>query len=91
MKRTLITIATVALTTLGSATLAQAQQNKAAEACKDDAAKLCPDVKPGQGRIMACLKEHKSEVSGECKKAVAQHRRAKRRGGKEEADSGSDQ
>ncbi|MDE2595017.1 MAG: cysteine rich repeat-containing protein [Burkholderiales bacterium] len=91
MKRTLITIATAALATLGTATLAHAQHDQAAEACKDDAAKLCPGVKPGEGRIMECLKEHKSEVSSECKKAVAKHRRAKRRGGKEEADSGSDQ
>ncbi len=35
--------------------------------CKADYEKLCGDVKPGGGRIMECLKEHKDELSPECK------------------------
>jgi hypothetical protein len=39
----------------------------AREACQADVAKLCPDVKPGGGRIAACLREHASELSDSCK------------------------
>ena len=35
--------------------------------CKADFDRLCGDVKPGQGRIQACLREHKDEISQECK------------------------
>lgn len=36
-------------------------------ACQADIQKLCPTVRPGGGRIAACLKEHKKDVSDECK------------------------
>lgn len=35
-------------------------------ACKADVEKLCKDVQPGEGRVVACLKEHKAEVSPKC-------------------------
>ena len=38
--------------------------------CKGDAARLCPGVEPGGGRILGCLKEHKMEVSVGCAKAL---------------------
>lgn len=58
------------------------------EACKEDAKTLCKGIKPGGGRIAACLKEHKEEVSAECKEAVKDHhgdrpRRPGRKGGDE--------
>jgi hypothetical protein len=34
--------------------------------CEADIKKLCPDVRPGGGRIQACLKEHVKELSPEC-------------------------
>ena len=37
--------------------------------CKADAEKFCKDVKPGEGRIMKCLKEHDAELSETCKKS----------------------
>jgi Cysteine rich repeat len=37
-------------------------------ACGPDVKKLCTGVDPGNGRIVACLKEHQDEVSAECKK-----------------------
>lgn len=40
------------------------------QACKGDVEQFCQGVKPGEGRIAACLKEHKSEVSAECKDAI---------------------
>lgn len=44
------------------------------QACLEDAKTLCKGIKPGGGRIAACLKEHKDEVSAECKAAVKEHR-----------------
>ncbi len=52
----------------------------AAEACKGDIEKLCPNVQPGEGRIMACLKEHKSEVSKDCKTELMKQRKAHKGG-----------
>jgi hypothetical protein len=39
-------------------------------ACEADVQKLCNGVQPGGGRILACLKQHKDEVSVGCKQAV---------------------
>jgi hypothetical protein len=36
-------------------------------ACQPDVKKFCPDAKPGEGRIAACLKEHAAELSSDCK------------------------
>jgi hypothetical protein len=54
-------------------------------ACAEDTAKFCKDVKPGEGRIAACLKEHEKELSQVCRdrKTLSAEKRAKRRGGKE--------
>jgi hypothetical protein len=41
-------------------------------ACKDDVAKFCKDVQPGQGRIMQCMKEHENELSPGCKANLAE-------------------
>jgi hypothetical protein len=35
-------------------------------ACKADAQKLCPDVQPGDGKLLECLKTHKAELSPQC-------------------------
>ena len=40
-------------------------------ACDSDIQKLCSGIQPGGGRILACLKQHKDEVSEMCKQAVA--------------------
>jgi hypothetical protein len=40
--------------------------------CMADAARLCPDVEPGGGAQIACLKQHKEELSPACKKKVMQ-------------------
>jgi hypothetical protein len=39
-------------------------------ACETDVQKLCPDVQPGGGRILACLKQHQADVTEGCKQAV---------------------
>ena len=53
----------------GSSAFAQAQA-EAMKYCKADVARLCPGVQMGGGRIIACLKEHKMEVSVGCAKAI---------------------
>ncbi len=41
------------------------------KACKADREKFCKDAKPGEGEnsLRTCMKEHKSELSTECKEA----------------------
>lgn len=40
------------------------------EYCKADAARLCPGVAPGGGRLIGCLKQHENEVSVGCAKGL---------------------
>jgi len=42
------------------------EKHEGQEACKEDGEKFCKDVKPGEGRIIRCLKEHQSELSSDC-------------------------
>jgi hypothetical protein len=70
MKAWLVPLSCIGLLSLG----AQAQDTAPAApapgphaACKADVQKLCSGVQPGGGRIMACLKEHKDEVSQACR------------------------
>jgi hypothetical protein len=38
-----------------------------AKACKSDFQKYCKGVKPGEGRIIFCLKEHETDLSDSCR------------------------
>jgi Cysteine rich repeat len=40
------------------------------EACRADAVKYCQGIRPGDGRIRACLKSNRDRLSEECKSAV---------------------
>jgi hypothetical protein len=40
--------------------------------CADDVAKFCKDVKPGEGNIAKCLKEHAAELSPGCKDSIVE-------------------
>ena len=63
--------ATLSLAVLASAgSNAMAQQAAAMKYCKADYERLCPGVQMGGGRIIACLKEHKMEISVGCGKAL---------------------
>jgi hypothetical protein len=50
-------------------------------ACSEDVAKFCADVKPGQGAIVDCLGKHESELSVPCKdiQSKRQEKRAERK------------
>ena len=49
---------------------APGQSSDPRTACASDVQKLCAGVQPGGGRVLACLKQHKDEVSDGCKQAV---------------------
>ena len=49
-----------------------------ATACKADVEKLCAGITPGDGKIKACMKEHRKELSPDCKKELAEARKAKK-------------
>ena len=63
----LLAITLVSFTMVSGADSVTAADNP----CKADVERLCGDVKPGEGRIQACLKEHKDEISPECGKKIA--------------------
>jgi hypothetical protein len=48
---------------------------EAHQACEADAQKFCKDVKPGQGRIVKCLKEHEKDLSPECRAKMDEPKR----------------
>lgn len=41
-------------------------------ACKQDIARFCSQVPPGEGRIKACMKQHLPQLSEPCKEALFQ-------------------
>jgi hypothetical protein len=65
-----IAAAALIVLTASAASSALAQQAEAMKYCKADVARLCPGVQMGGGRIIACLKAHKMEVSVGCAKAI---------------------
>ena len=52
-----------ALLLVSPAAMAQEGPGKA---CKADRDKFCPGMKPGDGQLGACLKQHEAELSSEC-------------------------
>ena len=60
------------LAVIGSVCLTLSSGARAEQPCRPEAQKLCNGVQPGGGRIMACLKQHESELSPQCQKLVAQ-------------------
>jgi hypothetical protein len=59
----------VALTALVNPHIVYAQAGALA-ACKADAAKICPGVEPGGGKLIECLKTHENDVTIGCAKEL---------------------
>jgi hypothetical protein len=49
---------------------AQAQIQNLKAACGADAARLCGNVLPGGGRILACLQQQHSQLGADCRAAL---------------------
>lgn len=48
------------------------EQEEGIKSCKPDIEKFCNEVKPGEGRILQCLRENHDKLSGECKQQLAE-------------------
>jgi hypothetical protein len=48
------------------------------KACKADREKFCPGMKPGDGQLGPCMKQHEAEVSPECQAARKEAQEARR-------------
>jgi hypothetical protein len=42
----------------------------AANECRDDLAKFCSNIKPGEGRLLQCIDKNSAKVSARCKQAL---------------------
>ena len=40
------------------------------KACDEDVKKLCPDIRPGGGRILQCLRGQESNLTPACRKVL---------------------
>jgi hypothetical protein len=49
---------------------AAAQQGVAHSACAGELNQVCAGVQPGEGRLMACVKDHFGELSARCQNAL---------------------
>ncbi len=47
-----------------------AQLTYVANECREDLNSFCADVKPGQGRVMACMEKNEQKLSSRCKQAM---------------------
>ena len=79
--RTATLLATIAVLGISYVAPAAAQSIPPAveAACNADYKKLCGNVTPGGGRILACMKEKNSELSAGCRTALQNE---ERKGGK---------
>jgi hypothetical protein len=72
MPRRLAIYAAVSVLAVSVLTVSAAMAQTRTGACEPDIKKACADVKPGEGRIAACLKQHIAEVSDACKARLAE-------------------
>jgi len=50
---------------------AQEKQDQLQAICGKELGRWCPEVRPGQGRVLACLKAHDAELSPVCRALLA--------------------
>ncbi len=73
-----ICAALVGVLALGSPPLTAQDMPSPGKACKSDREKLCPGLKPGDGKLGPCMKEHAAELSPECSAAVEAGKQARK-------------
>ena len=64
-------VALIGVLAFSSAAAAQTMAERLA--CQSDFTKYCPGVKPGGGRVLACLAKQKDKLSPDCLKVVEAH------------------
>lgn len=64
------TTAALMLALLGAGLAPTAQAQSANRACRADFAKFCKGVTPGEGRVLACLRQHQDQISADCKASL---------------------
>lgn len=73
------------LFSMGLATTAQAQEmtrqqmREVRSLCQADMRRLCPNIKPGDGKLMACVEEKAAELSEPCANALMTAKTAKQK------------
>ena len=65
-----VAIAVLSLQAPAQAVTLNAEQRAMAQACRTDAQQLCASVKRGEGRMLACLSEHKTRLAPACRAHV---------------------
>ena len=70
--------ALIGVLALGSPPLKAQDMPGPGKACKSDREKFCPGLKPGDGKLGACMKEHAAELSPECAAAVEAGKQARK-------------
>lgn len=71
MKRMLLAmLATIGL--MGQAVAQEDLVDAVMNACATDINSYCPQVTPGQGRILHCMAAHEDKISGQCQYALYQ-------------------
>jgi len=51
----------------------QALASKASRACRADFDRFCKGTQPGQGRVLACLRGHRNDLTESCRLQLDQH------------------
>jgi len=70
MNRTTLALA-VALTTLSTGAIAQSAEDQ--QACMNDAFRVCSATIPDRNRTIACMVQHKAELSQACQMVMAKY------------------
>ncbi|MGD0278707.1 MAG: cysteine rich repeat-containing protein [Smithella sp.] len=70
--------------------IAYAQGKEAKGPCRADIEKFCKDVKPGEGRIIECMKKHAEQLSPECKAKLKKDRPGHKPGNKSANEPGNE-
>ncbi len=65
-----ISIAALAAALSLGASSVEAAPSAMAKACAKDIKSVCADVKPGGGKLKACVKDHFSDLSTDCQIAI---------------------